>query len=41
MDRADPDSLHIIGTYDGMSQKPVNPEAVPKFEDTRNFRHDF
>ena len=41
MDRADPESLHIIGTYEGMSQKPVNPEAVPKFEDTLNFRRDF
>ena len=32
MDRADPDSLHIIGVREGMSQKPVTPEAVPKFE---------
>ena len=41
MDRADPDSLHIIGTYDGMSQKPVNPETIPKFEDTLSLSRDF
>ncbi len=40
-DRADPESLHIIGVREGVSQKPVNPEAVPKFEDTRNFGRDF
>ena len=40
-DRADPESLHIIGVREGVSQQPVNPEAVPKFEDTRNFGRDF
>ena len=40
-DRADPESLHIFGVRDGVSQKSVNPEAVPKFEDTRNFSRDF
>ena len=40
-DRADPESLHIIGVREGVSQKSVNPEAVPKFEDTLNFRRDF
>ena len=40
-DRTDPESLHIFGVREGMSQKSVNPEAVPKFEDTRNFRRDF
>lgn len=40
-DRADPDSLHIFGVPAGMSQKPVNPEAVPKFEDTLNLSKDF
>ena len=40
-DRADPDSLHISGVPAGMSQKPVNPEAVPKFEDTLNLSKDF
>ncbi len=41
MDRGDPESLHIMGVREGMSQKPVNPEAVPKFEDTRNIGKDF
>ena len=41
MDRADPDSLHIIGIREGMSQKSVSPEAIPKFEDTLNLSHDF
>ena len=40
-DRADPESLHIFGVREGMSQRSVNPEAVPKFEDTLNFRRDF
>ena len=41
MDRSDPESLHIMGVREGMSQKPINPEAVPKFEDTRNLSKDF
>ena len=41
MDRADPESLHIIGVREGMSQKPVNPEAIPQFEDTFNLSRDF
>lgn len=40
-DKADPESLHIIAVREGMSQKPVSPEAVPKFEDTLNFSKDF
>ena len=40
-DKADPESLHIIGVREGMSQKPVSPETVPKFEDTLNFSKDF
>ena len=40
-DKADPESLHIIGVREGMSQKPVSPEAVPKFEDTLSFSKDF
>ena len=40
-DRADPDSLNIFGVPAGMSQKPVNPESVPKFEDTLNLSKDF
>ena len=40
-DRRDPESLHIISVREGMSQKPVNPEAIPKFKDTFNFSKDF
>ena len=40
-DSADPESLHIFGVREGVSQKSVNPETVPKFEDTRNFSRDF
>ena len=41
MERGDPESPHIMGVREGMSQKPVNPEAVPRFEDTRNLSRDF
>ena len=40
-DRADPESLHVIGIQEGMSQKPVNPEAIPKFKDTLSLNRDF
>ena len=40
-DRGDPESLHIIGIREGMSQKPVSPEAIPKFEDTLSLSKDF
>ena len=40
-DRADPQSLHFIGIREGMSQKPVSPEAIPKFEDTLSLSKDF
>ena len=40
-DSADPESLHIFGVREGVSQKSVNPEAVPGFEDALNFRRDF
>ena len=40
-DRADPDSLHIFGVREGMSQKPISPEAVPRFEDTLSLSKDF
>ena len=40
-DRADPESLHIFGVREGMSQKPVPIAAVPKFEDTLSFNKDF
>ncbi|MDE0017566.1 MAG: ABC transporter permease subunit [Candidatus Poribacteria bacterium] len=41
MERGDPESRHIMGVRQGMSQKPVNPEAVPRFEDTLNIGKDF
>ncbi len=41
MDRADPDSRHIIGVREGMSQKPVNPESIPAFEDEISLSRDF
>ena len=40
-DRADPESLHVVGIREGMSQKPVSPEAIPKFKDTLNLDRDF
>jgi len=40
-DRADPESPHAIGIPEGTSQKPVNFEAVPKFEDRHRFSVDF
>ncbi|MDE0322441.1 MAG: ABC transporter permease subunit [Candidatus Poribacteria bacterium] len=40
-DRTDPESLHIFGVRDGMSQKSVPIEAVPKFEDTLSLSKDF
>ena len=40
-DSGDPESSHIIGIRQGMSEKPVNPAAVPKFEDTLNLSQDF
>ena len=39
-DRADPESLHIFGVREGMSQKPVPIEAVPKFEDSLSLSKD-
>lgn len=41
MDRADPDSLHIIGVREGMSKKPIIPESIPTFEDTLSLSRDF
>ena len=40
-EQTDPESLHIFGIREGMSQKPVAPEAVPKFEDTLSLSKDF
>ena len=41
MDRADPESLHIIGIPEGMSKKPINSESIPTFEDTLSLSRDF
>ena len=40
-DRADPESPHAVGIPEGTSQKPVNFDAVPKFEDRHRFSADF
>ena len=40
-DRADPESLHILGIREGMSKKSISPESVPRFEDTLNLSRDF
>ena len=40
-DRADPESLHVVGIQEGMSQKPVSPEAIPKFKDRLSLNRDF
>ena len=40
-DRADPESLHILGVREGMSKKLISPDAVPIFEDTLNLSRDF
>ena len=41
IDRSDPESLHIIGVREGMTEKNVLPSAVPKFEDTLRLGKDF
>ena len=40
-DRADTESLHIIGVPEGMSKKPILPQALPNFEDKITFRDTF
>ena len=40
-DRADPESLHIIGIPEGMSKKPISPQALPRFEDKITFSDTF
>ena len=32
-DRSDPDSLHIYPVREGLSQKPVDPNAIPRFKE--------
>ena len=40
-DRADTESLHIIGVPEGMSKKPISPKALPTFEDKITFSDTF
>ncbi len=40
-DRADTESLHIIGVPEGMSKKPISPQALPSFEDKITFSDTF
>ena len=37
-DRGDPESLHIYPVKEGLSQKPVDPDAVPVFEEQISYR---
>ena len=37
-DRDDPDSLHIYPVREGLSQKPVDPNAVPRFEERPSYQ---
>ena len=37
-DRSDPDSLHIYPVREGLSQKPVDPNAVPRFEEHPSYQ---
>jgi len=41
LDRSDPDSAHLFGVREGLSQKPVRPEAIPTFQDTLRLSRDF
>lgn len=40
-DRADTESLHIIGIPEGMSKKPISPQALPSFADKITFSDTF
>ena len=37
-DRSDPDSLHIYPVREGLSQKPIDPNAVPRFEEHPSYQ---
>ena len=37
-DQGDPESLHIYPVKEGLSQKPVDPDAVPVFEEQISYR---
>lgn len=39
-DRSDPESPHAVGIPEGTSQKPVNFDAIPKFEDQHRLSTD-
>ena len=41
MDSTDAQSLHIIGVPKGMSEKPISPRAIPRFEDKITFNDTF
>ncbi len=38
-DQGDPESLHIYPVREGLSQKPVNPDVVPVFEERISYRN--
>ena len=37
-DKSDPDSLHIYPVREGLSQKPVDPNAIPRFEEQVSYQ---
>ena len=37
-DQSDPESLHIYPVKEGLSQKPVDPNAVPVFDEQISYR---
>ena len=37
-DKSDPDSLHIYPVREGLSQKPVDPDAIPRFEEQVSYQ---
>ena len=37
-DKSDPDSLHIYPVREGLSQKPVDPNAIPRFEERPSYQ---
>ena len=39
-DRSDPESPHAVGIPEGTSERPVNFDAIPKFEDHHRFGTD-
>ena len=37
-DRDDPESLHIYPVREGLSQKPVDPNAIPRFKERMSYQ---